>query len=488
MDLAQLPSSRMDLRVPDPRRWKALILLCTANFMVILDSQIVILGLPSITRDLGMSPGGAQWVLSANLLTFGGLLLLGGRAADLLGRRRMFMLGTALFLIVSLLSGLAWNAEVMIAARALHGVSAALMAPTALSILTATFAEGAERNKALAGWAGIAGIGATAGLLIGGALTDGLGWEWIFFVNVPVALVMLVLSPALLQESRDLKQRRTFDVAGAVTSTLALILVVYAVVEAPASGWLSLRTLSLFAGAAALFALFLVVERRSTAPLVPPRIFHLRALVGGNLVMVTMGMLAFGLSVTISQYAQLVLGYSPLEFGVKQAVMPFMAFVGAYAGQAVVTRLGYRPVAVVSVILMGTGSLMLSQVSVGGDYIGEVFFGLLLFGTGLGAGSVAALAAALAGVHERDSGLASGFSNAALQIGGAFGVAVVSSVIASSSIGPEPATAMTEGFRAGFVACVVLAVIGLAVAVALLRPSGRRGRADNTTKHSVPFR
>jgi EmrB/QacA subfamily drug resistance transporter len=477
MDLAQVTTQLPSGTPLDPRRWKALVLLCTANFMVILDAQIVILALPSLAGDLGMSAAGAQWVLSANLIAFGGLLLLGGRAADLLGRRRMFMLGTALFLLASALSGLAWSTEVMLVSRALHGVSAALMAPTALSILTTTFPEGAERNKALAGWSGIAGIGATVGLLIGGGLTESLGWEWVFFVNVPVALVMLLLSPVLLPESRDHGQRRNYDVAGALTSTAALVLIVYAIVEAPVAGWTSGRTIGLFAGAAVLLALFLAIERRSADPLVPLRIFRLGNLVGGNLVMAIMGMIAFGMSVTISLYAQQVLGYAPLDFGLKQAVMPLMAFVGAYAGQAVITRLGYRPVAVVCVLLLGTGSFLLSQAPADGRYFADLFAGLLIFGLGLGAGTVAASAAALSRVPAHDAGLASGFNTAALQIGGAIGVAIVATVIAANAVGPDPVAAMTNGFHAGFTATVILAVIGLVLAIVLLRQP-RRETAD----------
>ncbi|SCL34454.1 drug resistance transporter, EmrB/QacA subfamily [Micromonospora nigra] len=466
----------MDLRqgtVPqlDPRRWKALVLLCIANFLVILDAQAVILALPSISRELGMSAASAQWVLSANLLTFGGLLLLGGRVADLLGRRRTFMIGTALYLVVSLLSGLAWNTEVLLAARALHGVAAALVAPTALSILTTTFPEGRERNKALAGWAGIAGIGATIGLLIGGTLTESLGWQWVFYINVPLTLLMLALSPVLLAESRADGMRRVYDVAGAVTSTAALVLLVYAVVEAPAVGWTSVRTVGLFLAAVVLTVIFVVIESRSAAPLVPLRIFRNNALVGGNLVTVAIGMVAFGMSVSISLYAQQVLGYSPLEFGLRQAIMPIMAFVGAYVAQALVTRRGFRPVTIVSVLFLAVGSLLLTRVSPDGQYVRDVAGALFVFGLGLGAGTVATSAAALSRVEPADAGLASGFNTAAFQIGGAVGVAIVSTVIAARTTGPDPA-AMTDALRAGFLTCAVLALLGLVLAVALLRRSG----------------
>lgn len=460
----------------DPRRWSALVLLCIANFLVILDTQAVILALPSISMDLGLSATGAQWVLSANLLTFGGLLLLGGRIADLLGRRRTFLVGTALYGAVSLLSGLAWNAEVLFASRALHGAAAALVAPTALSILTTTFPEGSERNKALAAWAGIAGIGATVGLLIGGSLTSALGWEWVFFINVPVALAMLLLSPALLRESRVAATRRVFDVAGAATSTLALVALVWAVVDAPAVGWTGGRTLGLFAAAAVLLVLFVAIESRSAAPLVPLRIFRSNTLVGGNLVMVAIGMVAFTVSVTISIYDQAVLGYSPLEFGLRQAIMPIMAFVGAYIAQAFVTRRGFRPVAAVSVVLLGTGSFLLSLMPPDGNYLRDVFLPLFVFGLGLGAGTVAASAAALSLVAPADAGLASGFNTAAFQIGGALGVAIATTVIAANTAGPDPAS-VTEGLGSGFSAGVVFAVIGLVLSLLLL---GRRRGAPTS--------
>jgi EmrB/QacA subfamily drug resistance transporter len=457
----------------DPRRWKALILLCTANFMVILDSQIVIMGLPSISADLKLSPVAAQWALSANLLTFGGLLLLGGRAADLLGRRKVFIAGTALFLLVSLMSGFAWNAEVLLVTRALHGVSAALMAPTALSILTNTFPEGRERNKAFAAWSGIASIGATVGLLLGGTLIDWLGWQSIFFVNVPAALIMLVLSPVLLRESKGAGQRRTFDLAGALVSTAALGLLIYILVEAPTKGWLSLHTIGLAAVFVVLAVLTLVIEKRSAAPLVPLRLFRSRFLVGGNLVTGIVAMLAYGMSVTISQYSLGVLHYTALEFGLSQSAMPIAAVIGAYLASAVLTRVGIRPVAVTSVLLLGVGCLLLTSTTSEASYWSHVFPGLVLFGFGLGAGPVALAAAALGGIAKRDAGIASGFNTAAFQVGGAIGVGVVSTVIAAhmAEAATNPAAVM-DGFTQGFVACVIFAAVGLVLAVALLRKRG----------------
>ncbi|MFI5845701.1 MFS transporter [Catenuloplanes sp. NPDC051500] len=451
--------------MPHPRRWAALVLLCAANFMIILDSQIVILALPAISADLRMSPVSAQWVLSANLLTFGGLLLLGGRAADLLGRRRMFLAGTALFLLISLLSGFAWSTGVLIAARALHGVSAALMAPTALAILTDTFPDGPDRHKALAGWAGIASFGAVTGLLVGGALT-GLGWQWVFLVNVPVALVMLVLAPMLLPESRDRDQPRTYDLAGAVTSTGGLVLLLYAIVLVPAAGWLSTRVLALLAGAVLLFAAFVAIESRSKAPLVPLGLLRSRSLVGGNVAMLAVGMLPFGLSVTMSQYAQTFLGFSAWDFGLRQVVMPLSATIGAYAGHALVTRWGARVIVGGGMVAMAAGALLLLVTVATGQWRLDTFAGLAIFGAGMGVATVAAATAALSGVSRAHAGVASGLNTAALQSGGGFGVAVVITVIASFS---SVATGDEGGYRAGFVACAIIALVTLVVSGALLR-------------------
>jgi EmrB/QacA subfamily drug resistance transporter len=453
---------------PDPRRWKALALLCTAFFMVILDSAIVVVALPSIDGDLGFSTGDLQWVLSAYLLSFGGLLLLGGRAADLLGRRRLFMVGTGLFALASLACGLAGSVAALIAARVVQGVAAAIMTPTALSILTTTFEEGAERNKALGIWAAIGGVGATAAWLIGGPVTDGLGWEWIFFINVPVALGVVVLSPMLLRESRDREHGRRFDFAGAATITAALVALVYAVVEAPAAGWTDDQTLGLLAVSAALLVLFAGIEARSAAPLAPLRMFRSRALVGGNLVLFALGMLAFGMPFTLTQYAQEVLHYSPLEFGLASVVMPVTAAIGSITGQAIATRGGLRAITLAGMILTGLGCLYLTQVSVGGSYIGDIFLGLLLFGPGLGAAYVAGSIWSLAGVDEADAGLASGLNNSAFQIGGAVGVAILSTVAVSHADGRDPLAALTNGFQASFATAIMFAAVGLLGAITLL--------------------
>jgi EmrB/QacA subfamily drug resistance transporter len=459
----------------DPRRWWALALLCGAFFMVILDANIVAVALPSIDADLGFTEPGLQWVLSAYLLSFGGLLLLGGRAADLLGRRRLFMVGLAFFTAASLLCGIAWSPAALIGARALQGIGAAIMTPTALSIVSTTFPEGAERNKALGIWGTMGAFGATAGYLIGGPLVDGVAWEWIFFINIPIGLAALALSPVLLRESRASLAKRSYDPAGAVTITGALLLVVYALVEAPDVGWADAQTLALVAGSAVLLAVFVLIESRHPAPLVPLRLLRSRTRVGANLVMLVFGAVGFGMPFILTQYAQQVLGYSAVEFGTGFVVTPVAAAVGMIVAQAAVQRVGFRPVAATGMAFLGAGSLLLTQVSVSGSYVSDMAFGLLVFGVGIGPVFATATIAALAGISERESGIASGLSNTAFQIGGALGVAIVSTVAVSRSEdvlaagqSANPLVVLTEGFQSAFVACVVLAGIGVALALALL--------------------
>jgi EmrB/QacA subfamily drug resistance transporter len=462
----------------DPRRWWVLALLCGAFFMVILDASIVFVALPSIATDLGFSEQGLQGVVSAYALTFGGLLLLGGRAADLLGRRRVFMAGVAVFATASLLCGLAWSPAALLAARALQGIGAAVMTPTALSIISTTFPEGPERNKALGIWGMLGGLGATAGWLIGGPLVDGPGWQWIFLINIPIGLAALALSPVLLRESRGALTRRSYDPAGAVTITGALVLLVYAVVEAPDVGWGAAQTIFLLGGSAVLLAAFVLIESRHRAPLVPLRLFRSRTLVGANLVMLLFGTVAFGMPFILTLYAQQVLGYSALEFGAGTAVVAVAAAVGSIVGQAAVLRVGFRAVAATGMTLMGAGSLLLTQVSVGGSYFEDIFLGLLVFGPGIGLAFVTATVAALTGVDERESGLASGLSNTAFQIGQALGVAIASTVAVSSSEdylaaheGANRLVALTEGFQSAFVACAGLAGIAVLVGLTLLGPA-----------------
>jgi EmrB/QacA subfamily drug resistance transporter len=461
--------STPQLTQPDPRRWKALALLCTAFFMVILDSAIVVVALPSIQADLAFSAGALQWVLSAYLLSFGGLLLLGGRAADLLGRRRMFMAGTGLFALASLGAGLAGSSEALLTARVVQGIAAAIMTPTALSIVTTTFQEGAERNKALGIWGSTGAIGGTAAWLIGGPITSGLGWEWIFFLNVPVAGVVAALSPLLLRESRAAAEQRRFDVLGAVTITAALVALVYAVVEAPNTGWGDPQTLGLLALAAVLMVAFVGIESRSAAPLAPLGVFRSRSLVGGNVVLFALGTMAFGVPFILTQYAQEVLGWSPIHFGLASVVMPVTAVIGTATAQAIATKGGVRRVAVVAMALTGLGSLLLTQISVGGSYLGDLFFALLFLGPGIGAAYVAGSIASLTGVAESEAGLASGLNNASFQIGGAVGVAILSTAAVSGAHGAaDRLSALTEGYQAAFAAAIAVAVLGMAAAGLLL--------------------
>lgn len=460
---------------PDPRRWYALVLLCAASFMVILDAQIVIVAVPSIEADLRVSAGASQWILSGYGLTFGGLLLLGGRAADYFGRRRMFMVGVGLFVASSLLCGLAASGEMLITARVAQGMSAAIMAPSALSILMTTFADGPERNRALGTSGGVAGLGGTAGALLGGTLTDGPGWEWIFFLNVPIGVAMLASSPLLLRESRTERPQRSVDLAGAGTVTAALGLLLYAVTRVPSHGWTDPTTVVALVTGVILVPLFVAIELRTTNPLMPMRIFRSRTLVGGNLLMLAAGMAAWGQGFILTQYAQQVLGYSAVRWGLATVVLPLTAVVASFAGQHLVTRIGFRLVAATSMALILLACLLWTRISVGGSFLGDLFPGLLVFGTGLGAGTVAASIAALTGVAVRESGLAAGLNNTAFQIGGAFGIAILAAVATAHTGGNHAAgsvghrSALVAGYQSAFVGAAVFAVVGLLVAVTLLR-------------------
>lgn len=449
-----------------------LALLAFAMLIVSLDQYIVVVALPDIGRDLGYSSQTLQSVITAYAVASAGFLLLGGRAADLLGRRRVFMVGLAFFTLASLLCGLAWSPAALIVARAIQGIGAAIMTPTALSILTTTFAEGAERNKALGIWGSLGGVGGTAGWLIGGPLTD-LSWEWIFFLNVPIGAVALLLAPRLLSESRGSAARRGYDPLGALTVTAALVVLVYALVDAPEVGWGDAQTIGLLAGSVVLFAVFAVVETRTAAPLLPLRFLRSRTLVGANGVMLLFSTVAFGMPFLLTLYAQQVLGFTPVEFGLTSIVFPIGAAVGAIGGQGLVLKIGFRPVATAGLLLIGAGSLYMTQVSAGGSYFGDIFLGLLLCGPGVGLTFVTVSIAALAGVPEHQAGLASGLSNTAFQIGAALGTAVVSTVAVSRTTdvlatGGGQVLALTEGFQSGFAACIALAAAGGLVALATL--------------------
>ncbi|MFL6075133.1 MAG: MFS transporter [Mycobacteriales bacterium] len=459
---------------PDPRRWYALALLCTAAFMVILDASSVVIAVPSIAAHLHFGDGSVQWVLTAYVVTFGGLLLFGGRAGDLLGRRRTFMVSVGLFASSSLLCGLAWSAGTLVAFRAVQGVAAAVMTPTALSLVLTTFTEVAERNRAIGVWSAVSGIGATAGSLVGGPLTDGPGWQWIFFINVPVGALLLALTPVLLRESRGGGRRQGFDAAGATTVTAALMALIYAVSEAPRHGWAGGRTLAALAASALLVAVFAVIESRSATPLVPLGALRSAALVGGSLICLLCGMCAFGQGFTLTEYTQQVLGWSAARYGLMTVILPVMAVIGSMASQHLVTRWNPRIVAAPSMALMGAGALCWLALPAHGS-AAALYPGLLFFGAGLGAGGVAGSIAAVAGMPAEQSGLVSGLTNAAFQIGGALGVAVLSSVAVSRTDRVAAAgqhdrlAALTAGSHAAFAGAIVFALVGIAVSALLLR-------------------
>jgi EmrB/QacA subfamily drug resistance transporter len=464
------------------RRWLALILLTVTQFMVVLDVAIVNVALPSIQQSLDFSVENLQWVTSAYALTFGGFLLLGGRVADLMGRRRVFMSGMLLFGVASLAAGLAPSSETLIGARALQGLGAAIISPAALSILTTTFAEGSERNKALGIWGAVSGMGGAAGVLMGGILTDLVGWEWIFFINVPIAMGVVALSPRLLLESRAAGLGRRFDIAGAATVTGGLVLLVYGLVGTNQHGWTSARTLGLFASAAALIAAFVVIESRTRQPLLPLRLFRSGTLTGANAAGLLLGSSIFSMFFFLSLYMQDVLGYSALRTGFAYLLVATTIIVSAAVSQSLVTRIGPRRVLASGMGLLAMGLLWFTQVSVGGSYLVDLAPGFLLTGVGLGFAFVPDTIAALSGVEERDAGMASGLINTSQQIGGAVGVAALVTVAttrtgdllaAAGQRAADPATiasASTDGFQLAFLWGAGLAVLGLVATVALVRP------------------
>jgi EmrB/QacA subfamily drug resistance transporter len=473
------------------RRWKLLGILCAVYFMVILDAAIVRVAVPSIERDLHMSSEGLQWVANAYMLTFGALLLLGGRIADLLGRRRLFLGGLVVFTLASLLCGLAPSGSALIAFRAIQGLGAAAMTPAALSTLMTTFAEGADRNKAIGAWGAVGGLGATAGWVIGGPLVDGPGWEWVFYLNVPIGLVLLALAVRLLPESHDASVTRSFDLPGALTVTAGLALLMYTLVDAPSAGWESTRTVSLFTLAGVLLVAFVVIEKRAPHPLMPLRIFRSRSLVAANVGLGFAAASIYAMSFVLALYGQEVLGYSALEFGFAGLVLPLTAGVGAALGQAVVTRVGSARVSLVSMAGLVVGFVLLTGVSVHGSYLDDMLPALLVFGPPLGAAFTAFSIATLAGVRERDAGLASGLNNTFEQIGGAFGTAVLATVASSHThdllqahVALRPA--LNDGFKVAFTAGIVFPVLGLVASAFLVRRQDRRRSASVTSLEPVP--
>jgi EmrB/QacA subfamily drug resistance transporter len=451
------------------RKWFGLALLLLVQFMVVLDIAIVNVALPSIQTDLGFSQENLQWVISAYALFFGGFLLLGGRAADLLGRRRLFLVGIVLFTVASLVSGLAWNEASLITARALQGLGAAIVTPAALSIISTTFAEGEERNKALGAWGAVGAFGAVAGVLLGGILTDLLSWEWIFFVNIPVGVGAFVLTPFLIGESRD-ASAKSFDFPGAVLVTGGLVVLVYAITQGNDYGWTSIETFGLFAASAALLALFVGWESRASDPLMPFSIFRLRTVVGANVAGLVMGTAMFGMFLILTLYMQQVLGYSALKTGVGYlAVAGTAIFWSALAAQ-LVNRVGVKPVLVIGMTTLTAGLVYFTQVSVGGSYLADLLPGFLLISVGIGFSFVPISIAALAGVRAAEAGLASGLINTSQQIGGAVGIAALSSIATSTTsdqlaTGTGTSDALTNGFQNAFIAGGIVAFLGILVAL-----------------------
>ena len=468
----------MDATTARDRRWIALILLCAAQFVVVLDASIVNVALPSIQRDLHFSQEDLQWVVNAYVLMFGGFMLLGGRAADLLGRRRVFMFGLVVFSLASLAGGLAGSQGVLIAARAVQGLGAAILAPAALSIIVVTFAEGAERNKALGVWGAVAGSGGAAGVLLGGILTQSLGWQWVLFVNVPIGIAAAALSPMLLRESRREGVERNFDVAGAITSTAGLVLLVYAVVKAIDNGWGSTTTIVLLAAAALFLITFAVVETRARQPLVPFRVFRIGSIAGANVTGLLMGAALFSMFFFISLYMQQILGFDALEAGLAYLPLAGSIVVAAGVASQLTNRLGARPVLVGGMVLVAIGLVWFSQVSVGGSYAADVLGPSLLAGWGLGLAFVPVTIASQGGIAERDAGLASGLINTAQQVGGALGLAVLVTVANSTTNADMTAAhgaqaalpaALTDGFGQAFLVGAGIAVVGVLVAALTIR-------------------
>ncbi len=456
------------------RRWLALALLAAAQFVVVLDASIVNVALPSIGTALDFSQDNLSWVVNAYTLTFGGFLLLGGRMADLLGRRRMFIVGLIVFAGASLAGGLAQSDVWLIAARAVQGLGAALLSPAALSLITVLFEEGPDRNKALGVWGAVAGSGGAAGVLLGGMLTEWAGWEWVLFVNVPIGLAAAFLAPRLLPESRN-EGARHFDIAGAVSITAGLSLLVYSLVNANQAGWGSGTTLGLLAIAIALIVGFVLIELRTRAPLVPfPGIFRHRSIVGINITGLLIAMALFSMFFFISLYMQQVLGYDALKAGVAYLPLAVGIIISAGLASTLTTRFGVRPVLVFGLILTAIGLFWFGQISPTGSYVGDILFPALISAFGLGFSFVPMTVAAVAGVEPHEAGLASGLINTSQQVGGALGLAILAAIAngrtdSLTESGSSLPVALTEGFQAALLVGSGFAVIGAILAFTLVR-------------------
>jgi EmrB/QacA subfamily drug resistance transporter len=470
----------------DRRRWIALALIVTAQFMVVLDVAIVNVALPSIKDDLGFSQDSLQWVITAYSIMFGGFLLLGGRLADLLGRRRLFVAGLALFTVSSLLDGFAWSEGSLIAFRSLQGLGAAMLSPAALSILTTTFTEGRERNLALGVWGAASGSGGAAGVLLGGALTSGLSWSWIFFINVPVGLAVMALTPFLLRESRADLPHRHFDFRGAASITGGLMLLVYAMTRAAQHGWGTAETIGLLLAAAALIGTFFVIELRSKAPLLPLGIFRLRTLTASNVAGLLMGGAIFAQFFLLTLYMQQVLHYSALKTGVAYIGLTLTIIVFSGLAQALVTRIGIRRVLPVGLGLSTVALVWFARLPVDGHYFSNLFPPFIISGLGLALAFVPMSIGALTGVREDEAGIASGLINTTQQVGGAIGVAVATTVATTftahyvdghAGASAFGGAALTHGFQVAFYVLAAMAALGAVLSAVLL---------ESTPAHTEP--
>jgi EmrB/QacA subfamily drug resistance transporter len=459
--------------------------LASAQFVIVLDASIVNVALPSIGKDLNFSQDNLSWVVNAYTLIFGGFLLLGGRLADLLGRRRMFIAGLVLFSVASLAGGLAQSEMWLIIARAVQGLGAAIVSPAALSIVTTTFREGSERNTALGVWGAVAGSGGAAGVLLGGMLTEWAGWEWVLFVNVPITLIAAFLAPRLLAESRDDGRTRHFDVAGAISVTAGLAIGVYALVDANQAGWTSAQTLGLGALSVVLLAVFGFIEQRvSKHPLVPFGIFRLQSLRGSNVVGLLIGMSLFAMFFFISLYLQQVMGYSALRTGLSYLPLALTIIASAGIASQLVTRIGFKPTLIIGLLFVAAGLLWFSRVSApGGTYLGDVLFPSLLAAIGLGLSFVSVTIGAVMGTKPDEAGLASGLINTSQQVGGALGLAILSSIAnqqtSDAIAGGErnPAVALTEGFQTAFLVGAGFALLGAFLAAVMISSRDSREQA-----------
>ena len=471
-----------------------LALACLAQFMVVLDVSIVNVALPSIRHDLHYSAAGLQWVVNAYVLTFAGFLLLGGRAADLFGRRRIFLLGLGLFTGASLIGGLAQSDAVLTAARAAQGLGGAVLSPATLTIIMTTFTEGRDRNRALGMWSSVAGAGGATGALLGGLLTNYLSWRWVLFVNVPIGVVAAVAAMLYLSESRREGAERSLDVAGSVTVTGGLAVLVYAIVNTTATPWTAARTISLLAVAVVLLASFVYLQTRVRAPLMPLRLFRLRALSTANVVMLLTGVVFFSMWYFLSLYLQNVHGYSPLRAGLAFIPMAVGIIVGAQVSSRLVNRFGVRPPLVAGVVMAAGGFLWLSQLQAGTDYWAGVFGAGLVLTFGVGLSFPALATAATSGVHYTEAGLASGLLNTSRQVGGSIGLAVLATVATdrtrdvlattgrtARAAGPH---ALTAGFDRVYLIGAVVALVAAAAAATL---PGVRRRAESPETARDPF-